>query len=235
MHRLYFTLKFLGMQDKVYNNRFNWVLPRLATGFIRRFYLAQGQSLQAEGIKGGSLGKIQAKSGKVVKKMLGMIIRFIVSALVLMFVGFVVPPVGGFGGALVAWSSLRSGIFGGEIICRNALKPWYCWPSHRPCYLFNPIYRQRVRVTVVGALLSALVIGIIDAFVPTELRRGRMMLTLRRRTRRINIDLGRIRRSGHGSPGTGSEGQRNAWVQTRTEQRGDVLINWFGSDRRLGG
>jgi|GEM_PF-56138 putative membrane protein len=176
MHRLYFTLKFLGMQDKVYNNRFNWVLPRLATGFIRRFYLAQGQSLQAEGIKGGSLGKIQAKSGKVVKKMLGMIIRFIVSALVLMFVGFVVPGfrVGGFGGALVAsviialLGYLAEKLFGRNVSPQSRGIVGFL-TSAVVIYLTQFIV-SGVRVTVVGALLSALVIGIIDAFVPTELR-----------------------------------------------------------------
>jgi putative membrane protein len=108
--------------------------------------------------------------------MLGTIVRFVISALVLMFVGFLVPGfrVGGFGGALVAAIMISLlGYFAERLFGRKVS------PQSRGIVGFLTaaivIYLTQfiiasIRVTVVGALLAALVIGVIDAFVPTELR-----------------------------------------------------------------
>lgn len=105
------------------------------------------------------------------------IVRFIVSALVLMLVGYLVPgmKVAGFWGALAAalvialigWLaekllgdrvSPRSRGFVGFIIAAVVI------------YLAQFAIPSLLSVTIVGALLAAFVIGLIDAFVPTELR-----------------------------------------------------------------
>lgn len=108
--------------------------------------------------------------------MVGMIVRFIVSALVLMLVGFLVPGfrVGGFGGALLASVVIALiGYFIGRLFGRDVS------PQSRGLVGFLTaavvIYLTQfivpsVRVTFIGALLASLVIGIVDAFVPTELR-----------------------------------------------------------------
>lgn len=100
------------------------------------------------------------------------IIRFIVSALVLLFVGFVVPQfsVGGFWSAfflalviaLAGW--IIEGIFGKNVtpfgrgivgFLTSALIIWLA-----------QFVVGGVTVTLLGAVLAALVIGIIDLFIP---------------------------------------------------------------------
>jgi putative membrane protein len=104
--------------------------------------------------------------------LLGHIVRFIVSALVLMFVGWVVPnfTVGSFWSALllaiviaiVAW--IIEGVFGKRItpfgrgavgFLTSALIIWLA-----------QFIISGIRVSIIGALLAALVIGIIDLFIP---------------------------------------------------------------------
>jgi putative membrane protein len=108
--------------------------------------------------------------------MVGMIVRFIVSALVLMLVGFLVPGfrVGGFGGALLASIVIALiGYFIGRLFGKDIS------PQSRGLVGFLTaavvIYLTQfivpsVEVTFIGALLASLVIGVVDAFVPTELR-----------------------------------------------------------------
>jgi len=103
---------------------------------------------------------------------LGHVVRFVVSALVLMFVGFVVPQfeVGGFWSALflalvitvLGW--IIEGIFGRKVtpfgrgivgFLSTALVIWLA-----------QFIVDDVTVTIIGALLAALVIGIIDLFIP---------------------------------------------------------------------
>jgi putative membrane protein len=105
---------------------------------------------------------------------LGHVIRFVVSALVLMFVGFIVPlfEVGGFWSALflalviavIGW--IAEGIFGKRItpfgrgivgFITSALVIWLA-----------QFIVGDVRVTLIGALLAALAIGIIDLFIPVS-------------------------------------------------------------------
>ncbi|HEX7056530.1 MAG TPA: phage holin family protein [Bacilli bacterium] len=103
---------------------------------------------------------------------LGQIVRFIVAALVLMFVGFVVPQftVGSFWSALflalvialIGW--VIEGIWGKRItpfgrgIVGFAVSALVIWLAQ--------FVVGGVRVTWIGAILAALVIGIIDLFIP---------------------------------------------------------------------
>ncbi|PKM78178.1 MAG: hypothetical protein CVU90_03920 [Firmicutes bacterium HGW-Firmicutes-15] len=109
--------------------------------------------------------------------MLQTAVRFVVSAIVLMLVGYILPgvQVSGFWGALVAAAviaimgyviekllgdrvSPRSRGFVGFIIAAVVI---YLAQFAIPSYL---------NVTLIGSLLAAFAIGLIDAFVPTELR-----------------------------------------------------------------
>lgn len=109
------------------------------------------------------------------------LVRFIVSALVLLFVGWIVPnfSVGGFWSAfflaiviaVVGW--IIEGIFGKRItpfgrgIVGFLVSALIIWISQ---FIVGGVY-----VTFLGALLAALVIGIIDLFIPisTPFNRGR--------------------------------------------------------------
>ncbi|EOS55767.1 MULTISPECIES: phage holin family protein [Paenibacillus] len=103
---------------------------------------------------------------------LGHVVRFIVSALVLLVVGWLVPQfsIGGFGSALLlalviallGWAI--EGIFGTKVtpfgrgivgFLTSALVIWLA-----------QFIISGVSVSVIGALLAALVIGIIDLFIP---------------------------------------------------------------------
>lgn len=105
---------------------------------------------------------------------LGAIVRFIVSALVLLFVGFLVPgfAVYGFWNALLA--ALVIAVLGWII---ESLFGRNISPFGRGIvgFLISAaiIYMTQfivggIRVTILGAILAALVIGIIDLFIPTQ-------------------------------------------------------------------
>ncbi|ANE45025.1 membrane protein [Paenibacillus swuensis] len=103
---------------------------------------------------------------------LGHVVRFIVSALVLMFVGFLVPgfSVGGFWSALflalvialLGW--IIEGVFGrrvtpfGRGIVGFLVSALVIWLAQ---FIVGD-----VEVSIIGAILAALVIGIIDLFIP---------------------------------------------------------------------
>lgn len=105
-------------------------------------------------------------------RIIGHIVRFVVSALVLMLVGFLVPrfEVGGFWSALflalaiavIGW--IAEAVFGKKVtpfgrgIVGFLASAAVIWVSQ---FLI-----AGVRVTMLGAILAALVIGIIDLFVP---------------------------------------------------------------------
>ncbi|NLK51504.1 MAG: phage holin family protein [Syntrophomonadaceae bacterium] len=109
--------------------------------------------------------------------LLGTVIRFVVSALVLMLVGWLLPGirVAGFTGALAA--ALVIAILGFVV---EALLGKNISPRSRGIvgfvtaavviYLAQFIIPNLLSVSILGAILAALVIGLIDAFVPTELR-----------------------------------------------------------------
>lgn len=109
---------------------------------------------------------------------LGLVIRFVVSALVLIVVswlspGFVVS--GGFVGALIA--ALVIAVLG---YVAEALLGDRVTPQSRGLvgfitaavviYLAQFIIPSLLSVSIIGALISAFIIGLIDAFVPTVLR-----------------------------------------------------------------
>ncbi|OUM94894.1 MAG: hypothetical protein BAA04_03810 [Firmicutes bacterium ZCTH02-B6] len=108
---------------------------------------------------------------------LGTVIRFVVSALVLMFVGFLVPgfaPLGflnallaaiviaALGWVIEATLGRRVSPFGRGLVgfIISALVIWA-----------TQFFVPGMQVTVLGALLAALVIGIVDMFVPTPISR----------------------------------------------------------------
>lgn len=106
----------------------------------------------------------------------GVAIRFIVSALVLMIIGWLLPGirVAGFIGALIAavviaalgWAVER--LFGPNISPgRRGIIGFIV--SAVVIYLAQFIVPSYLSVNILGALLAALVIGFVDAFVPTEL------------------------------------------------------------------
>ncbi|WP_028551098.1 phage holin family protein [Paenibacillus sp. UNC451MF] len=106
--------------------------------------------------------------------LLGHIVRFIVSALVLMFVSFIVPAfkVGGFWSAfflalviaIAAW--VIEGIFGKKItpfgrgIVGFITSAVIIWVAQ--------FVVSGVSTSFIGAILAALVIGIIDLFIPVK-------------------------------------------------------------------
>lgn len=108
--------------------------------------------------------------------MVGFIVRLVVSALVLLFVGFLVPGfrIFGFLNALIAAAAIAILGFLVETLLGKKISP-----QSRGLVGFIVaavvIYAAQfvvpaMQVSIFGALLASLVIGIIDAVVPTELR-----------------------------------------------------------------
>ena len=109
--------------------------------------------------------------------MLGMIVRFVVSALVLLLVSFIVPGlrVNGFTGALIAAAVIAVIGFAiekvfGEKISRTGRGAVGFITAAVVIYFSQFIVPGYITVSVIGALLASLVIGIVDSFVPTTLR-----------------------------------------------------------------
>lgn len=109
--------------------------------------------------------------------MIRTIIRFVVSAVVLLVVSWFVPGlvVNGFTGALIAALVIALlGWIAEKVLGKGAT------PQARGLigfasaaiviYLAQYIVPGSIRVNILGALLASLVIGLIDAIVPTELR-----------------------------------------------------------------
>ncbi len=110
--------------------------------------------------------------------MLGAVVRFVVSALVLMFVGLVVPGfyVAGFWTAILAAIVIAALGWVVEQIFGTRVSPYSRGLVGFIVAAVVIFAAQAVvpgmRVTVLGALLASLVIGIIDLFVPTTMRSG---------------------------------------------------------------
>lgn len=110
---------------------------------------------------------------------IGAVVRFVVSALVLMFVGYLVP---GFGGltfftailaaiVIAALGWLMERIFGREISPFGRGISGFL--SAAVVIYVAQWFIPGMRVTILGALLASLIIGIIDLFVPSNvIRRG---------------------------------------------------------------
>jgi hypothetical protein len=109
---------------------------------------------------------------------LGLVIRFVVSALVLIVAswlspGFVVK--GGFIGALVAAVVIAALGYVAETLLGDRISPQSRGlvgfiTAAVVIYLAQFIIPNFLSVSLVGALISAFIIGLIDAFVPTVLR-----------------------------------------------------------------
>ncbi|MDD4335340.1 MAG: phage holin family protein [Desulfotomaculaceae bacterium] len=109
---------------------------------------------------------------------LGFIIRFVVSALVLIVVswlspGFVVS--GGFVGALIAAVVIAVLGYVAEALLGERISPQSRGlvgfiTAAVVIYLAQFIIPSLLSVSIIGALISAFIIGLIDAFVPTALR-----------------------------------------------------------------
>ncbi|GAB6173323.1 phage holin family protein [Paradesulfitobacterium aromaticivorans] len=110
--------------------------------------------------------------------MLGVIVRFVVSAIVLLLVSYIVPglQVAGFTGALIAAVVIAALgyvielAFGKNKMSRVGRGTVGFLTAAVVIYLSQFIVPGSIRVSIIGALLASLVIGIIDSFVPTELR-----------------------------------------------------------------
>ena len=108
--------------------------------------------------------------------MLGVILRFIVAALVILFLGFLLPGfhIVGFWNALLAAVVIAVAGWLVEQLFGKRISPYgrglvgfvvgaiVIWGAQ--------FVIPTMRVSLIGALLASLIIGIIDAFVPTELR-----------------------------------------------------------------
>ncbi len=108
--------------------------------------------------------------------MLRLIVRFIVSALVLMVLSFILPgfAVVGFGGALLAAVVIAVLGYIVEAVMGDRISPQSRGivgfiVSAIVIYVAQ-FFVPAMTVSLLGAALAAIVIGIVDAFVPTELR-----------------------------------------------------------------
>ncbi len=108
--------------------------------------------------------------------MLGTIVRFVVSALVLMVVGWIVPGfyIAGFWTAILAAIVIAAIGWVFERIFGNNISPYGRGVVGFLVGALVIFLAQAVvpgmRVTVWGALLASLIIGIVDLFVPTTMR-----------------------------------------------------------------
>lgn len=115
--------------------------------------------------------------GENVKEWIGLIVRFIVSALVLMLVAAVLPgiKVAGFTGALIAAAVIAVLGYLAEKLMGDKVSPQSRGlvgfiTGAVVIYLAKFIVPAYLSVSIIGALLAAFVIGIVDAFVPTLIR-----------------------------------------------------------------
>ncbi len=111
------------------------------------------------------------------REWIGFIVRFIVSALVLLLVAAVLPGIriAGFTGALIAAAVIAILGYIAERLLGDRVSPQSRGlvgfiTSAVVIYLAKFIIPAYLSVSIIGALLAAFVIGIIDAFVPTLIR-----------------------------------------------------------------
>jgi putative membrane protein len=108
---------------------------------------------------------------------IGVIVRFVVSALVLMLVGYLIPgiSVAGFTGALIAavviaiLGYLIELALGDKISPRSRGLVGFITAAV-VIYIAQFIIPSYLSVSLLGSVLAAFVIGLVDAFIPTELR-----------------------------------------------------------------
>ncbi len=109
--------------------------------------------------------------------MMGTIVRFLVSAIVLLMIGAIVPgvSVSGFMGAIIvsviiaALGYIVEKLFGKDVSPKNRGLVGFVTAA-AVIYLAQFIVPNLLTVTIIGALIAAFLIGIVDAFVPTAIR-----------------------------------------------------------------
>ncbi len=107
---------------------------------------------------------------------LGAVVRFIVSALVLLFLSFILPgfQVGGFLNALLAAVVIAVIGWAVEAVLGRRVSPQargvLGFLTAAVVIWVAQFFVPAMTVTILGALLAALAIGLVDAVVPTELR-----------------------------------------------------------------
>ncbi len=111
------------------------------------------------------------------KEWLGFIIRFVVSALVLLLVAAILPgiEVVGFVGALIAAAVIAVLGYVVEKLLGDRVSPQSRGlvgfiTAAAVIYLAQFIIPTYLNVNIIGALLTAFVVGLVDAFVPTFIR-----------------------------------------------------------------
>lgn len=108
--------------------------------------------------------------------MLGAVVRFIVSALVLLFVGYLVPgfQIFGFWNALIAAIAIAVvGYLIEALLGRRATagaRGAVGFLTAAVAIYAVQFFIPTMHVSIIGALLASAVIGIVDMFVPTALR-----------------------------------------------------------------
>lgn len=114
--------------------------------------------------------------GEGTRQVLGLIVRFIVSAVTLLVLGFLLPgfQIFGFVNALIAAvliaviGFLLESLFGDRISPQG--RGLVGFITAAVVIWGAQFVVPTMQVSIIGALLASLAIGIIDAFVPTELR-----------------------------------------------------------------
>ncbi|NLT20766.1 MAG: phage holin family protein [Syntrophomonadaceae bacterium] len=109
--------------------------------------------------------------------MIGAVVRFVVSAIVLMLVGYLLPgiTVSGFVGALIAAAVIAILGYAVEAVLGENVSPRSRGlvgfiTAAVIIYLAQFIVPSYLSVSLLGSLLAAFVIGLVDAFVPTTIR-----------------------------------------------------------------
>ena len=108
--------------------------------------------------------------------MLGLVVCFIVSAVVLLVISFLLPgfAVLGFGGALLAavviaiLGFIVESVIGKKVSPRN--RGVIGFITAAVVIYVAQFFVPQMTVSVIGAALAAVAIGVVDIFVPTELR-----------------------------------------------------------------
>jgi uncharacterized membrane protein YvlD (DUF360 family) len=109
---------------------------------------------------------------------IGLVIRFLVSAIVLMVVSWLTPGfvvAGGFVGALIAAAVIAVLGWLAETVLGDRISPQSRGlvgfvVAAVVIYLAQFIIPGLLTVSIIGALIAAFIIGLVDAFVPTLLR-----------------------------------------------------------------
>lgn len=111
------------------------------------------------------------------REWIGFIVRFVISALVLMLISAILPGISvrGFTGALIAAAIIAILGYVAEKLLGDKVSPQNRGlvgfiTAAVVIYAAKFIIPDYLSVSIIGALLAAFVIGIIDAFVPTLIR-----------------------------------------------------------------